>query len=252
MARVLSSAPRWGRDTWCDRAIRLRGMDTGGDNNNGGWRWRTRGICASCVAVLALVDVSTGVYTGATAALIPPMLVCASTLLQGRPLAVILTLSLADLLLLYIVSHSQTEIVIVGVIAAAAAGVGIGLRRQSVALARSALAGPRPDTEVMVTGRLHQSPPADQPDSVLTQRLANLSRRERDVARLVLDGLSTREIANGLFISERTVETHLANIFDKIDVHSRSELVDSLLNRKPPGPIDADKNRRLRRRSDVP
>jgi DNA-binding CsgD family transcriptional regulator len=213
------------------------GIEIGGDHYNGGWRWRTLGICASCVAVLALADVSVRIGAGVTAALIPPTLVFASTLLRGRPLAVIATLSLADLLLLYgIEPRSRIEIVIVGVIAVAAAGVGVWLRRHSVATARAAPpedVGPRPNGQVMLTGRLQQSPYAEQPDATLTLRLAGLSRREQDVARLVLDGLPTREIADRLFISERTVETHLANIFDKFDVHSRSELADSLLNRKP-------------------
>jgi hypothetical protein len=47
------------------------------------------------------------------------------------------------------------------------------------------------------------------------------------------------------------VETHLANIFDKIEVHSRGELVDSLLNRRPTNglPLDGDSppHRRSRR-----
>lgn len=235
------------------------GMEIGGDDNNGGRRWRTLGICAGCIAVLALADVSVPIDVGVRAALIPPMLVFAGTLLRGRPLAVMVTLSLADLLLLYRLersSGSRVQILIIGVIAVAAAGVGVWLRRHSVAPAGAAPpdhVGPRLKGDVMLTGRLQQSPHAEQPDAALTLRLAGLSRREQDVARLVLDGLPTREIANRLFISERTVETHLANIFDKFDVHSRSELVDSLLNRKPlngkpRAAGDAHPSRRSRRR----
>lgn len=210
-------------------------MENGGVDRYAGWRWRTLGICASCVAVLALVDVSVGLYDGAIAALIPPMLVFASTLLRGRVLALIVTLSLADLLLLCGIeppSSSQIELAIIGGIAIAATGVGVWLRRSAVAPAQADPARPLLDAAIMLTGRLQQPPPVEQTDAVLAQRLAHLSRREQDVARLVLDGLPTREIASRLFISERTVETHLANIFDKIDVHSRGELVDSLLNRK--------------------
>jgi len=212
-------------------------MEIGGDDNYGGWRWRTLVICAGCIAVLALAGVFGRTDSGVTTALIPPMLVLASTLLRGRPLAVIATLTLADFLVLYGINPTaRIEIVIVGVIAVAAAGVGVWLRRYSVAPARGAPPdhdGPRLDGQIMLSGRLQESPRAEQPDAALTLRLVGLSRREQDVARLVLDGLHTREIAQRLFISERTVETHLANIFDKFDVHSRSELVDSLLNRKP-------------------
>ncbi len=54
---------------------------------------------------------------------------------------------------------------------------------------------------------------------------AALSSREREVARLAVEGLLAREIATRLFIGERTVETHLANVYRKLGVTSKLDLV---------------------------
>lgn len=55
-------------------------------------------------------------------------------------------------------------------------------------------------------------------------RARHLSERERSVAELAASGLSNIEIASMLCISDRTVETHLTNVYRKLDVRSRSGL----------------------------
>jgi DNA-binding CsgD family transcriptional regulator len=55
-----------------------------------------------------------------------------------------------------------------------------------------------------------------------------LSAREEDVVKLVVGGLSTRQISDRLYIAEHTVQRHLSNIFEKVGVRSRRDLVKQL------------------------
>ncbi|MDD2207625.1 MAG: response regulator transcription factor [Aminobacterium sp.] len=51
----------------------------------------------------------------------------------------------------------------------------------------------------------------------------SLSAREREVLVLASKGLSSKEVAGELFISERTVQTHLASIYDKLGARNKTE-----------------------------
>jgi DNA-binding NarL/FixJ family response regulator len=53
----------------------------------------------------------------------------------------------------------------------------------------------------------------------------NLSSREKEVLKLASEGLNNTEVAERLFISRYTVQTHMKNIFHKLDIHNRQKLV---------------------------
>jgi DNA-binding NarL/FixJ family response regulator len=52
-----------------------------------------------------------------------------------------------------------------------------------------------------------------------------LSSREREIVQLIAEGLSSKEIATSLSISARTVESHRANVMQKLDIHKVPGLV---------------------------
>jgi DNA-binding CsgD family transcriptional regulator len=62
---------------------------------------------------------------------------------------------------------------------------------------------------------------------------AGISSREKDIIQLMLNGLGNRDIAERLFISLNTVKTHNRNIFKKMNVKSRFDLVMKLKNISP-------------------
>ena len=59
----------------------------------------------------------------------------------------------------------------------------------------------------------------DSPDPFKT-----LTQREQDIALMVCQGMSNKQIAERLYLSPKTVETHLTRVFAKLDVSARGDL----------------------------
>jgi non-specific serine/threonine protein kinase len=76
-----------------------------------------------------------------------------------------------------------------------------------------------------VTEALQGSGDTDVPPTASVAAPYGLTPRERDVLRLLPRGLTNREIGELLFITERTAQTHVQNIFTKLGVNSRAEAV---------------------------
>jgi len=56
-------------------------------------------------------------------------------------------------------------------------------------------------------------------------RELGITRREREILELIAEGLSNREIAEKLFVSENTVKTHSSRLFDKLSAKRRTQAV---------------------------
>ena len=62
-------------------------------------------------------------------------------------------------------------------------------------------------------------------ERLLAEDVDALSRREREVALLASRGATAAEIAGHLFVSKRTVESHLVSVYDKLGIGSKTELI---------------------------
>lgn len=71
---------------------------------------------------------------------------------------------------------------------------------------------------------LHEMTQAETEVDPETAKIASLSEREREVIKLIAEGLKNKQIAERLFICETTVTHHLSAIFSKLDVSDRLEL----------------------------
>ena len=87
--------------------------------------------------------------------------------------------------------------------------------------------------EAMAAGRRYLSPAIDPAQVALFERhaaagdsgLERLTPRQRQILQLVAEGLGTRQIAERLFLSVKTVETHRAQIMQRLDIHDVAGLV---------------------------
>ena len=59
-----------------------------------------------------------------------------------------------------------------------------------------------------------------------------LTRREWEISHLLTEGLTNKEIASRLFITEASVDSHLAHVREKLDFHSRAEISRWVTERK--------------------
>lgn len=100
-----------------------------------------------------------------------------------------------------------------GLVAAVFAGVGIWLGLKL--------------TKKKETVVVREVPVPAQPFSVNQTRLQELgiTRREHEILELIANGLSNREIADKLFVSENTVKTHSSRLFDKLSAKRRTQAV---------------------------
>jgi DNA-binding CsgD family transcriptional regulator len=101
-----------------------------------------------------------------------------------------------------------------GLVAAIFAALGIWL---GLTLTRKKLADPA----------TVQPGPSSTPFAVDSARLAELgiTPRELEILGLIAAGLSNREIAERLFVSENTIKTHSSRLFDKLGAHRRTQAV---------------------------
>ncbi|QOD02755.1 LuxR family transcriptional regulator [Pseudarthrobacter sp. BIM B-2242] len=86
---------------------------------------------------------------------------------------------------------------------------------------QSSSGGPKPSVQAEV----HNVPDADQGNGTRPSDASVLSEREKEVARLVLEGKTYREIGEAIYISPRTAEHHIARMRRRLGAENRSDLL---------------------------
>lgn len=108
------------------------------------------------------------------------------------------------------------------------------LARSSLLTFESVESAPWTNRAAAVAGGRHLGERSDGPERDRSTQppptLALLTPQEREVARFTARGLSNKELAAQLFVSVKTVESHLTQIYRKLDLRSRSEFISAYLS----------------------
>src|SRR5262249_61330528 len=94
------------------------------------------------------------------------------------------------------------------------------LRGAFCPLRRGTLFSPSAFSQIIWEDYGRQSKRADEMD-----RYELLTNREREILQLVAEGKTTKDIANMLYLSIHTVETHRRHLMEKLDLHSKAEII---------------------------
>ena len=94
-----------------------------------------------------------------------------------------------------------------------------------------------------VSFAVNEKPPSRPAKTVEPEPRRPLTRRELEIAGLIAQDLSNREIASRLFLSERTVETHVTNMLNKLGLSSRLQLFRWLADHREGEPTAAKSSR---------
>lgn len=82
---------------------------------------------------------------------------------------------------------------------------------------------PRVARTVLQYFNTHEGTLRQLPDASAAKQLESLSERERDVFIMIAKGLSRKEVAELLHLSENTIATHVRNVYRKLDISTRAE-----------------------------
>jgi ATP/maltotriose-dependent transcriptional regulator MalT len=122
----------------------------------------------------------------------------------------------------YLVIEHSVEIY-GGLIAAVFSAVGIWLGLRITARRQPSIPVPAADPATGANATLLRADPF-KPDEKRREDL-RITPRELEILNLIAQGLSNREIADSLFVSENTVKTHSSRVFDKLGAKRRTQAV---------------------------
>jgi two-component system, NarL family, response regulator DegU len=88
---------------------------------------------------------------------------------------------------------------------------------------RSAVSGETTLSPALAASMLNEVRKLDAPNQAEEDRI--VTKREEEVLQLIADGCSTPEVAERLYISQKTVKNHLASIYQKLDARDRTQAV---------------------------
>lgn len=121
---------------------------------------------------------------------------------------------------LVLTSYDDDEALFAAVMAGASGYLLKQVRSASLTGAIRAVAAGRSLLDPAVTGRLLERL---QEPSRTTDRLAGLTAREREILGLVAEGLSNRQIAERLFLAEKTVKNYVSSLLAKLNLQRRTQ-----------------------------